>query len=118
MKTRFLDTAQRCVTLTFPTEKGFQVWLDGDQGKWIRFAPRLYHSIGSVSEPGMSAEVREAIHTLVVDQDTVHGLTLSMDHRTTYGEVICVVDHCIHVDTVGFAIWLEGVWIWYNPRYP
>ena len=115
MKTRFLDTIPRGVSLTFPTEKGFHSWTNGGREKWIGYAPRLYHCIGSVSEPGMSEEVRAAIHDLVSHKDTLHGMTLSMDRATTYGEVMRVVDHCIHVDTVGFAIWPDGVWIWYNP---
>ena len=115
MKARFLDTAPHAISLTFPTEQGFPTWSGGEE-QWIRFAPRFYHSIGSISEPGMSQEVRDAIHDLVVDRDTLHGLTLSMGPTTTYGEVMRVVDHCIHMDTVGFAIWPEGVWMWYNPR--
>lgn len=116
MKVRFLQDPPHAVSLTFPTEKGFLAWSDGEREEWIRFAPRLYHSIGSVSEPGMSPEVRAAIHDLLVHEDTRHGLTLSMSPTTTYGEVMAVVDHCLHVDTVGFAIWPEGVWIWYCER--
>ena len=118
MKVRFLKDPPHAVSLTFPTEQGFLSRWDGEREEWIRSAPRLYHSIGSVSEPGMSPETREAIHDLVTDEDTIHGLTFSMGPQATYEDVMRVVDHCIHVDTVGFAIYPDGVWIWYNPRWP
>jgi hypothetical protein len=106
----------RSLSLVFPTEEGYPVSFSPDGITYERYPPRLYHCIGSVSAPGMDRDVRSAIHDLVLRKDREHGLYLTMSASSTYGEVMAAVDHCLHVDTVAFAIYPQGIWMWY--AYP
>jgi hypothetical protein len=116
IKERLNHRVENAVSLVFPAEAGNPSYGPVDGVVHERYARRLYHCIGSVSEPGMSSEVREAIHDLVRRKDHTHGVYLTMNDRTIYGDVMATVDHCLHTDTVAFAIHPEGIWIWYSAR--